>query len=473
MKKIYGASVIIFWLCMMGLLFQKEVLPTFIITNPAGYKIQVTKDNPVRESWMGIYFKDKRIGFSNTVMSQAVENGVAGYRINETTLLRLNMLGEQRFIRIKGNSFFSESYILKNFRYRLISSGHKVDVRGYLADGNLSIVVDIGGNKQAKSFKVKQNTLISNSISPILLFKKPDINREISFEIFDPITFGTNKVSIKSIGREIVESGGVEYNAYIFETDISGIKTKTWMREDGDVLKEESLLGFTMRKESPENALNIIAHSSQFTSGDLMSEFSLRSNIEISNPRDVSYLKLEKNGAFVEIFKNKEPLSEHILPIPIEEIPEVDFIQSKDERILTLASEIIGEEKNSWVACKRILAWVYTNLEKTPTLSVPSSLDVLRSMKGDCNEHTVLFTALSRSVGIPTKMIAGLVYSDGVFYYHAWPEVYIGKWVGMDPTLGQEIADATHIPLLEGGLKEQLELVKIIGDLKIRVIEYK
>ena len=94
-------------------------------------------------------------------------------------------------------------------------------------------------------------------------------------------------------------------------------------------------------------------------------------------------------------------------------------------------------------------------------------------MEGDCNEHTVLFTALSRSAGIPTKMIAGLVYLDGTFYYHAWPRVYVGKWIDMDPTLGQEIADATHIGLLEGGLKEQIELVKIIGDLKIEVIEYR
>lgn len=472
MRKTYTASVIIFWFTMMGFLFQKEVLPSLIFTSPTGYRIEVTKDNPVRESWMGIYFKDKRIGFSNTVASQDIDEGVAGYRINETTLLRLDMLGERNFIRIKGNSFFSEDYILRNFYYRLITAGQKIDVSGRFTGNRLDLITDINGRKTEKIFEVRQNTLISNSISPILLFKKPDINKEIDFEIFDPITFGTNRVSIRNIGRETVEFGKDRYDAYVFETDISGIKTKTWMTEDGDILKEESLLGFTMRKEGSEDVLEI-ARSMSFASEDFVSEFSLPSDIEILNPRDISYLKIQKDGAVLEIFKDKEPVSENILSIPIEEIPEQDFIHSKDKRIVGLLDKIIGGEKDSWIVAKKVLRWVYDNLKKTPTLSVPSSLDILRTMQGDCNEHTVLFTALMHSAGIPTKMMAGLVYLDGEFYYHAWSKVYVGEWVNMDPTLGQEIADAAHIPLLEGGLKEQIELIKIIGDLKIRVMEYR
>jgi len=145
----------------------------------------------------------------------------------------------------------------------------------------------------------------------------------------------------------------------------------------------------------------------------------------------------------------------------------------KDERIIGLAKEIIGGEKNSWLAAKKISKWVHDNIKKTPTLSIPSSLDVLNTREGDCNEHTVLFTALARSIGIPVKMIAGLVYLEGAFFYHAWPKVYVGEWINMDPTLGQDIADATHIPLVEGGVKEQLQLIKIIGNLKIKVVEYK
>ncbi len=61
MKKLYTAFAAVFWLGMMGLLFQREVFPSIIVTNPAGYKIELSKDYPIRQSWMGIYFKDNKI----------------------------------------------------------------------------------------------------------------------------------------------------------------------------------------------------------------------------------------------------------------------------------------------------------------------------------------------------------------------------------------------------------------------------
>ena len=54
---------------------------------------------------------------------------------------------------------------------------------------------------------------------------------------------------------------------------------------------------------------------------------------------------------------------------------------------------------------------------------------------GDCNEHTVLFVALARALGLPARTAVGLVYLDGSFYYHAWPEVWLGEWVAVDPDL--------------------------------------
>jgi len=472
MKKFYTAFVTIFWFAMMGFLFNKEVLPAFIISNPAGYKLEVTKDVPLRESWMGIYFKDKKIGFSNTVIRQDIDSGAAGYRINETALLKLNILGEDRFIRIKGSSFFTENYNLKNFNYKIISGDYRMEIQGAVTGSIIKIKINTGAGKTERTLALKNNMLISNSISPMLLFKKLDTSRELEFEVFDPITMGTNRVAVRRIGSGVAESSGVKYETDIFEIDCYGIKTRTWATKDGEILKEESGMGFTMQKENAEDAMDIAALAEK-TGHDLLSEFSIASNIQIQSPRDVNYLRIEKNDSTMEITRDKEPDLSKALAIPIQDIPEEAFIQSKDEGIIRLANQIVGPEKNSWSAARKILRWVYVNIRKTPTLSIPSALDVLATREGDCNEHTALFTAISRSIGIPTKMIAGLVYLDGAFYYHAWPQVYVGEWVDMDPTLGQEIADATHIPLVEGGIKKQLELIRIIGQLKIRVVEYK
>jgi transglutaminase-like putative cysteine protease len=120
-----------------------------------------------------------------------------------------------------------------------------------------------------------------------------------------------------------------------------------------------------------------------------------------------------------------------------------------------------------------LLHWTYTEIEKTPTVSLPTALEVLDSKRGDCNEHAVLFTALARAAGIPARVVAGVVYLDGAFYYHAWSEVWLGQWVAVDPTFQQMPADATHVKFVEGGPEQHMTLLKVIGQIKMEVVEYR
>ncbi len=125
------------------------------------------------------------------------------------------------------------------------------------------------------------------------------------------------------------------------------------------------------------------------------------------------------------------------------------------------------------------MRWVYREVEKRPVLSLPNGLEVLRRKEGDCNEHTALYVSLARAAGVPARIAAGLVYTDQIdgrpaFYYHAWPEVYLGgttPWVPLDPTFGQFPADATHLKLVEGDLDRQVEILGLMGQIGIQVRE--
>jgi transglutaminase-like putative cysteine protease len=132
---------------------------------------------------------------------------------------------------------------------------------------------------------------------------------------------------------------------------------------------------------------------------------------------------------------------------------------------------ILGEETDSLEAVRKINDWLYKNLEKTPTISLPNALDVLETRKGDCNEHATLFTALARAAGIPTKLVLGLVFLDGKFYYHAWNEVFVGKWIAVDPTFGQFPADASHVKFVEGNLNKSAEILRLVGKIELDVVE--
>jgi transglutaminase-like putative cysteine protease len=147
------------------------------------------------------------------------------------------------------------------------------------------------------------------------------------------------------------------------------------------------------------------------------------------------------------------------------------LIDSRAPEILAVASEITGGEKDAARAAALINNWVFHNIKKEGTASVPNALDVLKTRSGDCNEHAALYAALARAAGIPTKTVSGTIYIDGRFYYHAWNEVYVGKWVAVDPAFGQMPADATHIKFIEGNLSDTSRIMKAVGKINLSILE--
>jgi hypothetical protein len=78
------------------------------------------------------------------------------------------------------------------------------------------------------------------------------------------------------------------------------------------------------------------------------------------------------------------------------------------------------------------------------------------------------------------------MYGGGIFGYHMWPEVYVGRWVGLDAKWlakdkqsGEYYTDATHIKFGESALDENIfkEMVQaiseIIGKIKLEVVDYR
>jgi len=148
------------------------------------------------------------------------------------------------------------------------------------------------------------------------------------------------------------------------------------------------------------------------------------------------------------------------------------LIQSHDPRIAAQARRVIERERAPARVAELLTHWVHRTLRRAipPPGSVPSAVKVLETARGDCNDATTLFVALARSTGLPARTVGGLIYLNGRFYYHAWAEVYLNDWIAVDPTFDQFPADAAHIPIATGGLARQIELVPLVGRLKLEVL---
>ncbi len=154
------------------------------------------------------------------------------------------------------------------------------------------------------------------------------------------------------------------------------------------------------------------------------------------------------------------------------------YVQSDHPLIVQEAKAVVGHETIAQEAAGQLNRWVYETIKnKNLQIGFASALQTLKSRTGDCTEHTVLYVALARAVGLPARVCAGLVFQQDAFYYHFWPEVYIGEWLATDPTLGQWQADASHIQLA-GSVMESDSMIEMgegvmrtLNQLEIEILE--
>ncbi len=119
-------------------------------------------------------------------------------------------------------------------------------------------------------------------------------------------------------------------------------------------------------------------------------------------------------------------------------------INANSPEIINLAKEIAGKEKDGRKVARKIGNWTFENLKWKKVQS--TTVETLATREADCLEHAELYVALSRALGLPARVVVGAAYGGGSFGSHAWVEIYLGKWVEVDPTWGlTEYVDATHL----------------------------
>jgi transglutaminase-like putative cysteine protease len=144
-------------------------------------------------------------------------------------------------------------------------------------------------------------------------------------------------------------------------------------------------------------------------------------------------------------------------------------VEANNPDIVATAKKIAGAEKDAYAVARRVSRWVFENMKSDYGASADRAADALKQLKGDCTEHSLLTVALLRALGIPSKRVDGVVYvmnDDKVpaLYWHEWVEAYVGEWTQLDPTFGQDVADATHFAL---GEEANAEITPLIGSLKV------
>jgi hypothetical protein len=308
-----------------------------------------------------------------------------------------------------------------------------------------------------------------------------------TFPAFDPATGSVSDAVATCTGREPAVLLGDTVEASVLEIEYMGTVTRIWV-DGGEIIRElDEGLGMEMTRVPPGQGGDV------YSTRDLYEVFAVTST-PVSDPRrtgerrfslggDIDWSRFVLDYPPVQTFVDglvcvRTAPPSTVAPYP-PDVPdslagwlaEEPMIQVTDSSIIRTADSLAAGAGDSWQAAVAMSSFVDAFVQNSPTVSLPSSVEVLESGRGDCNEHTVLFVALARAAGLPARTCAGIVYLDGAFGYHAWPLVWVGEWVPMDPTFGQHVADATHIILAEGSLESQYVITSVMGRLSVSEVE--
>lgn len=438
-------------------------------------------DSKLREDWIGVWVGDQKIGWVYTLEKREQES----YQITERTKLNLSVMGQVKSLETLTQSENSRDYAIRTFLFELLSEGHSYRVEGKVRGTELDVEILTAGEKKTESVAIPDGAYLPLSVGRVATLRGLQVGDVIHLPVYDPSALVLLDATIRMEGIEKLTLPDFEGEAMKLTVEMCDLKSTLWVDRFGWAVKELAPMGIEMRRTNREHAMK---QEPDETLLEILTHYSISSEVRIPNPRGVKRMVVELSGVdqLPEIEDERqsiissEPLTLRICTQPqiagersSEDLGSTALIQSENELIREKALSIVEGAETDSGKVEQLVKWLYQNISKTPTISFPSALDVLKSREGDCNEHAVLFAALARSLGIPTRVCVGVVYQNGSFYYHAWNKVWTDGWTACDPTFGQVVADATHLKLLEGDLSEQLKVANIIGKLKINVIEYK
>jgi hypothetical protein len=507
-RRIIGIAILVAWIGVMGWHFRREYF------RPLSVRMAEASADLMPSDWYySIKLGDATIGYA----ASGIDTVTGGFVLQDDMRLRISALGSDALATARTEVRLGETLELQDFRFALRSNYGDFIVQGVMnGDSVLDVEIDAGGELQQLSMPT-DGPVVLPQVMPIhfALAGQPRPGATFTYEVFDPSIMERQRVTIEVLGQEtlvypdsvVLDEATNELVTVTFDTvetwhvrqSLAGIELESWLDPDGQVVKAQSALGYTIERTAFEIAWDAYLALERdgevpvaLGAPDIIEQTAISVGVELPSGERLAGLTVRLGNVDLEGFDlqgERQRLSGDTLYVKTEPLPaSVDYrlpagaddwgkelaatplVQTGDPEIRRTAEQVIGSENDPARAAERLVHWVYDNLDKEITLSVPSARQVLDQRRGDCNEHTVLYVALARAAGLPARTAAGLVYVRDRFYYHAWPEVWLGRWVPVDPTLGQFPADASHLRFVTGGLARQVELVRLIGLLELDVV---
>lgn len=466
------------------------------------------------------YFAVEREGKHVGYASNTIDTIPGGLQVTDYVVGDLALGGVLQRVTAQSVVRLSRGLGLRDFAVAFGSDSVAIRATGHtVGDSLLEYVVERPGDRSDTTRVALSGPMFLPTLLPlpIALGDRPGVGRSYRMETFDPVsmTAGLLPLTIRAESLFVlVDSAAFDPNSarwlgahadtvrgYRIVSD-SANRFDAWVDALGRIISTRGPAGLTMRRTAYEVAFENWRKSSPLSAQRATRGASSRSVTGESaiaagvmgdwTPIDSAWLRVEGvdlsqfavdgDGQVVRADTvrlarmSAAKLRPQTLVLPLtpemqarfgRELRAEPMLEIEDPSIARLATRIRRRDVMADLVTVRLMTWVHDSLMKEPTFTPPSAVAALRTRRGDSDEHAQLFVALARAAGIPARTVTGLIAIGGTYYYHAWAEVMLHQWVGVDPTLGQFPVDASHLRLLADGVGAHAEMSRVLDGVHV------
>jgi len=425
------------------------------------------------EDWWEVFSSGRKTGYVHQVAQETRFAGRPALRLDEESVE-----WHSGFRRTTSQILVDPAYRPLAFEQRTVEGSQVVEVEGTWTGDSLYLEQRLAGPALQETLAVGKDVALPEVVLLKLAREKQATSgRQDSARVFDYaglkprwLRFSCGQVEETPAGRALPVR--MRYAVPLLEE----VEILTWIDAEGrEVRTQVPLLGIERVRVSAEQARTWVPPGTPrelhlnhpVEDPGKVEEMVLALPPHLRDPRRLvvederQQLRIEANGETRLIVRRAAYDGRDALKLPIRK-PEVApylepslHIQAEDERVQALARRLRGDEDDSWKVALRLRQWVYDHMIPRDTnVRFKSTLEVLEDMEGTCSEYAVLFMALCRAAGVPARACVGFLASGtGELVLHIWTQVFVGRWVDMDPSWPESAVGAAHIKTGQGRLK--------------------
>ncbi len=259
MGKCVRILIPLLWVAIFAVYLRFEAYPIWFTRTVPGYRGMLPDALLTRETWARILIDGKPAGYAHTTLTMNDDEPEPVLEIASRIHIRARVLNQIQRILLSTDVTLDQDY-------------HPILFSAFAAAGDFSLRITAEHQGQ-RQFRVTTETDQTTTVRTISLpddtvFHSPlhalavqqlRPGRSLVIRTIDPITLQSTPIILTAGNREDILIGGESIRALPLVANWQGIELRSWVGEDGTVLRQETPFGWILETATSADALDAVS----------------------------------------------------------------------------------------------------------------------------------------------------------------------------------------------------------------------